>query len=47
MAGRNGRMNAVFGKHPPGCNAHSENRRLGILGEAEVFFRTFKDQFGQ
>jgi hypothetical protein len=39
------RLDALFREHAPRCDAHREDRRLSVLGEAQVFFRTFKDEF--
>jgi hypothetical protein len=47
MAGGKGGLNAVRGEDAPGGDADGEDGRLGVLREAEVFFRAFKDEFGE
>jgi len=44
MAGGKRRLNAMGGQHAPRGYADGENSGLGVLGEAEVDFRPFKDQ---
>jgi len=45
VAGGQGRLDAVLGEDAPGGDADGENGRLGVFGEAQVFLRTFKDDF--
>ncbi len=47
MASGKRRLDAVLGQHAPGSDADSENGRLGVFGEPEVFFRPLEDQFGE
>jgi len=40
-------MNPMIGQNPRHREADRENGRLCVFSEAEIFFRTFKDQFRQ
>ncbi len=47
VAGGEGRRDAFFGEDAGGGDGDGENRRLGVLGELEVVFRTFEDEGGE
>jgi len=41
------RLDTLFGEYAERGDADGEDGRLGIFGEAQVFFRAFKNQFGE
>ena len=47
VSGGQRRLHALLGQHAPGGDADGENGRLGVLGELEVLFGPFEDQFGK